>query len=186
MWVDPERIELRSERLGGLPVVNAVLSRLRFEDLVDAYLSEPDSRCAIEPARVIGVVVRNLALGRQPLYGLGAWACDYDEGLLGLFAGEAAVLNDDRVGRALDELFLADRASLTTALSLAVIAGYEVSVDELHNDSTSIRLYGAYHQATGEARGGTVPPRPARGHSKDHRPDLFSELFHASGERPAL
>jgi transposase len=170
--VNPDDVEVRHEAVSGLPVVNAVLSRLGFEELVDTYLPEPDCRCVLEPARTIGVLVRNLALGRQPLYGLGSWACGYDEAMLGLFAGEAALLNDDRIGRALDELYLADRASLTTALSLAAIDAYRISTDELHNDSTSIRLYGAYHQATGEPRGGVTPPRPARGHSKDHRPDL--------------
>ena len=37
------------------------------------------------------------------------------------------MLNDDRAGRALDELYLADRASMTTALSVAVVTAYGVS-----------------------------------------------------------
>src|SRR6266849_1685418 len=68
---------------------------------------------------VIGVLVRNLALGREPLYGLAAWAARFDETLLGLAHGQAAMLNDDRAGRALDELYAADRATMTTALALA-------------------------------------------------------------------
>ncbi|MCC6227398.1 MAG: IS1634 family transposase [Microthrixaceae bacterium] len=170
--VDPADINVSHEVVAGLPVVNAVLARLGFDSLLESYLPEPDARCGLEPARAIGVLVRNLALGRQPLYGIGAWASGYDPALLGLFAGEAAALNDDRVGRALDELFAADRASLMTALSLAAIRAYAISVDELHNDSTSICLYGAYRRATGQPAGGVTPPRPARGHSKDHRPDL--------------
>lgn len=170
--VDPRRIELRAEGIGGLPVVNAVLGRLGFDELLRAHLPEPDGRCGLEPAIALGVLVRNLALGRAPLYGLRAWAAGFDPALLGLVDGEAELCNDDRVGRALDGLFVADRASLTTALSLAAIDAYRISLDELHNDSTSICLYGAYHHATGEPRGGVTPPRPARGHSKDHRPDL--------------
>lgn len=170
--VDPTDIEISTEVLAGLPVVNAVLTRLGFDALVESYLPEPDPRCALEPARAIGVLVRNLALGRQPLYGLGAWAASFDPGQLGLFAGEAELLNDDRVGRALDGLFLADRASLTTALSLAAVRTYGIDCSELHNDSTSICLYGDYRSATGAPRGGVTPARPARGHSKDHRPDL--------------
>jgi len=170
--VDPADIEIGTEQLAGLPVVNAVLARLGFDALVEAYLPGPDARCALEPARAIGVLVRNLTLGRSPLYGLGAWAAGFDPAQLGLFAGEAEHLNDDRVGRALDELFLADRASLTTALSLAAIRTYGIDCSELHNDSTSICLYGDYRAATGQTRGGATPARPARGHSKDHRPDL--------------
>ena len=170
--VDPGDVEVSREAVAGLPVVNAVLARLGLVQLLESYLPAPDPRCGLEPARAIGVLVRNLVLGRRPLYGLGAWAAGLDPGLLGLFAGEAELLNDDRVGRALDQLFLADRASLTTSLSLAAIAAYGVSLDELHNDSTSICLYGAYREATGEPRGGVTPARPTWGHSKDHRPDL--------------
>jgi len=67
----PEEIELASRRIAGLPVVNSVLCRLGFNELLASYLPEPDSRCGIPPSRAIGVLVRNLALGRQPLYGLG-------------------------------------------------------------------------------------------------------------------
>jgi transposase len=118
------------------------------------------------------VLVRNLAIGRRPLYGLAAWAAGCAPGLLGLAAGEAARLNDDKVGRALDVLFAADRASLLTELSLRVIDRYGIDVSELHNDSTSITLYGAYPNATGRPWAGVRPPMPERGFSKDHRGDL--------------
>lgn len=82
------------------------------------------------------------------------------------------MMNDDRVGRALDELFAADRASMCTALSLATIDRFAIALDELHDDSTSIALYGVYAKATGEVHAQRSAPRPVRGHSKDHRPDL--------------
>src|SRR5207237_626164 len=87
-------------------------------------------------------------------------------------------------------LYLADRASMTTALSVAAVTAYGISPAELHNDSTSLRLYGAYRACGADGRagstgpdggapqdgpapgGGAGPARPARGHSKDHRPDL--------------
>jgi len=172
VWIDPAALRCRTLRIGALPVVNAVLDRLGFDDLVAAYLPEPDARCRLAPAKAIGVMVRNLAVGRRPLYGLTAWAGGYEPGRLGLSAGETAALNDDKTGRALDVLFAADRASLLTALSLRVIHRYRLEVSELHNDSTSITLYGAYRDENGTARAGVRPPRPARGHSKDHRPDL--------------
>jgi len=145
--VDPAAIEVRAELVSGLPVVNAVLERLGLDQLVASCLPEPDPRCGVEPAKVIGVLVRNLALGREPLYGLSAWAAGYDPALLGLLPGQAALLNDDRAGRALDELYLADRASMTTTLTLAAVSCYRITTEELHNDSTSICLYGAYRDA---------------------------------------
>jgi len=171
--VDPAALRVKSNAIGALPVVNAVLARLGFDQLVSSYLPEPDPRCRITSTKAIGVLVRNLALGRQPLYGLSAWAGGCDAALLGLCDGEARLLNDDRVGRALDELFSSDRASLLTALSLRAIRRFGVDVSELHNDSTSITLYGAYRDATSAPRGGMAPPVPERGFSKDHRGDLL-------------
>lgn len=170
--VNPADLEVRTEALAGLPVINAVLDRIGFDAVVGEHLPQPDARVGLDAARAIAVVVRNLAIGRRPLYGMAAWAAGFDPGALGLFAGEAALLNDDRVGRALDQLFLADRATMTTALSVAAIKAYDISIDELHNDSTSICLYGAYRDATGAPHGGIAPPVPTWGHSKDHRPDL--------------
>ncbi len=170
VWVDPESITLARVGVSGLPVVNAVLDRLGFHGLVAGHLGHPGSRRRLAAAEAIGVLVRALALGRQPLYGLGSWASGYDPVLLGLSPTEGHLVNDDRVGRALDALFGADRASLTTALSLAAVVMFDISLDELHNDSTSICLYGAYRRS--EQAGEDRAPRPARGHSKDHRPDL--------------
>jgi transposase len=170
--VNPSKVTVVTEMISGLPVVNSVLARIDFDTLVKDALGDPDPRSRLAPACAIGVLVRNLALGRQPLYGLSDWAGCYDEALFGLRAGESLFLNDDKVGRSLDELFVADRASLSTRLSLAAVSSYRISLDELHNDSTSISLYGAYRSAKSPARGGRVPAMPARGHSKDHRPDL--------------
>ena len=172
MTIDPASLKLDRRAIGAAPLVDAVLCRLGFGELLANFLPEPDVRCALAPARVIGVLVANLALARQPLYGLSAWAAGYGASFLGLGDGEAAFLNDDRVGRALDQLFGADRASLLTELSLRVIRRYDINVSELHNDSTSIVLYGSYRDACGAPRGGVCPPVPERGFSKDHRGDL--------------
>ncbi len=173
MRIDPDNLEVHSARIGALPVVNSVLRRLGFDALLAAHLCEPDRRCRLAPATAISVLVRNLAVTRRPLYGLSAWAAGYDPALLGLGDAEVGLLNDDKVGRALDELFSSDRASLLTSLSLAAIQRFGIEVTELHNDSTSITLYGAYRQATGTPRAGVSPPVPERGFSKDHRGDLL-------------
>jgi len=129
--VDPAALRVKSSAIGGLPVVNAVLARLGFDELVASYLPEPDPRSRITSTKAIDVLVRNLALGRQLLYGLSAWAAACGAALLGLCDGEARLLNDGRVGRDLDELFSSDRASLLTALSLRAIRRFEIELSEL-------------------------------------------------------
>lgn len=161
----------RRELLGAAPIVNRVLARLGVDDLLAEHLPA-DPRCRLEPATAIGVLVRNLALARAPLYGLADWAAGYAPDLLGLLPGQAAALSDDRVGRALDALFDADRASMLTTLTLRAIHRFGLDVAEFHNDSTSVTLVGDYRAATGRTRGGVRAPAIVHGHSKDHRPDL--------------
>ncbi len=163
---------LVSLAVGGLPILNQVLDRLGLPGLLAQALAAEDARIKLAPAVAIRVVITNLVLGREPLYGLGEWAARYDPGLLGLSTGDLAVLNDDRVGRALEALFDADRASLLTAVVLRAVSEFDVDTDALHNDSTSIAVHGAYTDAVGAVRGGKPTPVITFGHSKDHRPDL--------------
>jgi hypothetical protein len=169
---DPGDLALRSQVLAGLPIINAVTDRLGLPALLAAALPDGDARVKLSSAAAIRLVVTNLVLGREPLYGLGEWAARYDPALLGLSVEELRVLNDDRVGRALEALFDADRASLLTAVVLRAISVFGVDTRQLHNDSTSISVHGVYRDATGTARGGQPTPVITFGHSKDMRPDL--------------
>lgn len=173
----PGYLQLRSEQLGALPVVCHFLARMRIGALLERYLPQGDRRTVLPTARAIGVLVRNLCVSRQPLYRLGEWARPFAPAVLGLSAEELPLLNDDRVGRALDELFCADRGSLLTELMLGVIREFGVDCSELHNDSTSLSLQGEYLGADGAPRHGKPTVRITHGHSKDHRPDLKQLLW---------
>jgi hypothetical protein len=169
---EPGPFELTSSVLGGLPVVNHFWDRLRLGELLGSHLPVDDARLKLAPATAVRLVVTNLLIGREPLYGLGEWAARFAPGLLGLGAGQAGAVNDDRVGRALERLFDADRASLLTTLVLRAVREFGIDTSECHNDSTSITVSGVYRDATGAPRGGKPTPVITHGHSKDHRPDL--------------
>jgi hypothetical protein len=173
----PGQFTLESQNLGCLPIVNFFLTRIGLADHLQAYLANDDARLRLTPATVIALVVRNLVVGHRPVYALGEWAGAYDPGMLGLAAGDAEMLNDDRVGRTLDKLFDADRASLITATVLAVIADFDVATTQLHNDSTTVTVTGNYPDADGRERGGKPTPAIRHGHNKDFRPDLKQLLF---------
>ena len=110
------------------------------------------------PAVVIAAVVRNIIISHRPVYALGEWATPYAPELLGLGTADATALNDDRVGRMLDRLFDADRATMITEAALGVIRNFDIDVSQLHNDSTTVTLTGAYLDADGHARGGKATP----------------------------
>lgn len=160
---------LASHTLGGLPIVNHILDRLGLPRLLDDALDEVDGRTKLAPAAAIRLVITNLVMGREPLYALGEWAARYDPALLGMSEAELGALNDDRVGRALDALFDADRVSLLTAVILAAISEFDIDTTRLHNDSTSISVHGAYRDADGTARAGKPTPVITHGHSNEVR-----------------
>lgn len=168
----PEPFVLSSKRLGALPIVNHFLDRMGLPAVLERYLPSDDPRLLLPPASAVRLVVANLLLGRSPLYALGEWALPFDPALLAISTTDVATLNDDRVGRALERLFDADRSSLLTELMLKVISEFAVDTSELHNDSTSVSVSGVYPDADGRPRGGKDTPVITWGHSKDHRPDL--------------
>jgi transposase len=166
------RFGLASHRLGALPILNHFLDRIGLDAALARWLPEPDRRFKLAPATAIRLLVLNLLVGRAPLYGLGEWAAPYAPGLVGLPGGDTAWLNDDRIGRALVNLFDADRASMLTELIVGVIAEFGVDTAEMHNDSTSVSVHGDYRDADGRPRRGKPTAAVSFGHSKDHRPDL--------------
>jgi transposase len=100
-------------------------------------------------------------------------------GLFGVAGGnpDLKTLSDDRLGRALDQLFEADRAAFLTEVVLAVVKRFTVQLEQLHNDSTSIAFCGQYRHQYPSGRSGKQAPAITYGYSKDHRPDLKQLLF---------
>lgn len=166
---------LVSRFVGGLPLVNHILNRLQVVPLLQRALPAGGK---LDSAQTLGVLLRSIILNsRQPVYSYVEWAQGAEASLLGLKEGEASLLNDDRVGRALDRLFDADRSALLTELVLKSVREFEVALDQLHNDSTTLTLTGTYRTADGRQVRGKPTVEVTYGHNKDHRPDLQQLLM---------
>lgn len=168
-------LTLESRKVAGLPLINVILDRLGFDRLLDQTIS-PGGK--LSASRSLGVLLRNITLNdHQPVYTHAEWASRVEPNLIRLESGQAAFLNDDRVGRALDRLFDADRAVLMTEIVMRTLREFEIDVDELHNDSTTLTLTGDYKDADGKPIRGKPTLWVTYGHNKDHRPDLKQLLF---------
>ncbi|MCP4285055.1 MAG: DUF4277 domain-containing protein, partial [Gammaproteobacteria bacterium] len=120
------------------------------------------------------LLLYNLTLGKDPLYELQPWVAGIDPRAIGYPSLESGKFNDDRFARALDRLYMADRASLMTEFVTNVVREFRIDLARIHNDSTTVKAYGAY---PGRTRSGL---ELKQGHSKDHRPDLKQLVFSLS------
>jgi len=177
MFPENEALDLDSRFLGALPIINHFLLRLQIEALLDRRLPLPDPRIKVPPALVLMVLLRSLILSKTPLYSVSEWAASMLPAALDLTGEQAAALNDDRIGRALDELFASDRVALLTDLVLRMVPEFQVRLDELHNDSTSLTFQGDYKNADGRKVDDIPTHRITFGHNKDARPDLKQLLW---------
>ena len=82
--------------------------------------------------------------------------------LVGLTAEQRASLNDDRLGRCLDRLFECGQHELVLDVVRRVIQEFDLRLDELHDDSTTISFFGAYEDAAEEGVG------TGACHTRDH------------------
>ncbi len=169
---------LTSYRVAALPVLEGVLGRLRLEAFLRDHLPPEDRRSRVSTATGLIVLLKNLLISREPLYGIGDWATRHAPEWLGLTAAQFPSLNDDRVGRCLDRLFDADIPSLTLAVVAHAVREFTVKLDELHNDSTTVTFHGDYEAADQQRTlRGKLRLAITHGHNKDHRPDLKQLLY---------
>ena len=165
----------QSSPVAHLPVVLGVVRKLNVAALIDTF-------CPPHPAPVLscgrGVEALLLAIldGHQALSKVGARL--EARGMLPLLQPglTRTSLHDDRLGQILDTLFAANLNRVLGAIALNALEVYALSPPWLHQDTTTLTLYGAYKE---EARpvDGPVPPRPAYGHNKDGRDALKQVLL---------
>jgi transposase len=173
----PEDLRLESLEVGATPLVQHFLRRLDLLRLFQSHLpARPGRVPAVPSATVLCLLVSNLLVARQPLYALPEWATRRVPEHFGLTPEQTTLLNDDRIGGALDHLQQVDRASLLTVLVRHVVTEFAIDLQQFHQDTTTVTFSGDYaDQAPAEQS--DRPPRITCGYNKDHRPDLKQLLF---------
>src|SRR6516162_7802347 len=155
-----ERLRLRALRVGALPILNHFIARIGLAAELTLALKNAGY------ADALLALIKNIVVERNALYAVGEWGALYDVGLVA-----QGKVGDDRLGRALDRLFAADRATLQTRIVLAAIKGFDLKMQEIHNDTTSVMVRGAYDAQNPKA------VQLKRGHSEERRPDLKQLVY---------
>jgi Domain of unknown function (DUF4277) len=146
----PARFTLPSERMGPMPLTNHFIERIGLPELLARHIPS-DARSSIPHARALGALLRSLVVQREPIYRQQETVHGFAGSMFGISAQDMQHLSDDRLGRALDHLFDADRAALLTEVALAVGERFGVKFDEFHNHSASVSFCGRYSAASGRS-----------------------------------
>jgi len=116
-----EFLELKSKSIDALPIINHFIDRLDIDEILKCAMPYADSSNHIMPHTSIGIFLRNIIIGRLPVYGFKEWVTPFDPNLFNLKFEQVDYINDDRIGRALEKLFDTDRASLMTEIVLEAV-----------------------------------------------------------------
>jgi len=164
--------------VGAMPILNRLLKRMRLQEFLQRHLPPEDNRTKVDTPRVVLLLLKNLLVSREPVYGVAEWACNFGPELFDLWPEDLQHLNDDRVGRCTERMFQALDTNLMMDVVTHVIQEFDVCLDELHNDSTTVTFHGDYPDAdTERLSDGHLVPAITWGHNKDHRPDLKQLLY---------
>jgi transposase len=155
-----------------LPLALEVLRRLEVATVIDRLIP-PHPAHKLSWGRGVEALVLAILDGDHALYKVGRRLEERGMGSLLQQGLTRASLNDYRLGQILEALFAANLNKVFSAVALKALEVYAIPTPWLHQDTTTIALYGAYEDEpqTPEA------PRPAYGHSKDGRDELKQVLL---------
>lgn len=156
------KVDVLEKRLGSLPVIADFSRRLDIAGVIDQACPMRDT-ALVSHGQVIEALIANRLTSPKAMVSVADWAHDWAvEEVYGI---PADLLNDDRLGRALDAIApQVDR--IVGSIGAKAIDVFGIDVTRMHWDMTSISLYGAYPTVDEDH------PAPAYGHPKDRRTDL--------------
>jgi hypothetical protein len=146
--LDPPLVGVRRD-VGPLLLAWQFMRELELVATIDRVLPAR-GRAQLSVGEVAAALVASRLCSPSPLYDIAGWASGAAvQELLGI---PAALLNDDRLGRALEALAVYAEP-LRGALAARAIARFGVDVGRLHVDLTTLRVAGAYEQSALVAKG---------------------------------
>jgi len=144
--------------VGPLLLVEHFLRELGVRDAVDAALPR-SARSVLSVGEVVCALIASRLCSPSPLYDVAGWASGAAvHELLGI---PPALLNDDRLGRAL-ETFAVYSEPLRSRVAARAIERFGVSAGRLHVDLTTVRVAGAYEDSALIGKGWGSDRRVAR------------------------
>lgn len=183
--------EIRVQNLDHLGLVAGIIDEMGLVEQINQQVGQHDCE-RVSPGHVVkAMILDGLGFVSAPLY---LFSRFFEGKATEHLIGEGVLpehLNDDKLGRVLDKLYLTGLSQLFTVVALAAAKKFGVSTKSAHLDSTSFHVHGQYKNTlplVSFVTGGIKPDDPkgealeetevdsaihiTYGYSRDHRPDL--------------
>jgi transposase len=183
--------EIKVENLDHLGLIAGLIDEIGIVQKINELIGEQPGEIVSPGLVVKAMIINGLGMVSAPLYLFSKFfEGKAIEHLLGSGI-QASHLNDDRLGRVLDKLYLAGITEIFTTIALEAAQKFEINTDTSHLDSSSFHLHGKYEQELPSVSFSTtetdsnqldnssinhqtspIPIQITYGYSRDHRPDL--------------
>jgi transposase len=146
-----EVVESVTKTIGSLALAYPYLRQLGVAEIIDTLATKGKER-RVSTGQVIEILVLNrLSLRPTPISRIDVWA--KSQAVEEVYGLAAEALNDDRIGRALDEI----HPHLVDAWAALVLRGaqrYGIHLGQLHSDVTRLAFEGSYDQVPAQTVNG--------------------------------
>jgi transposase len=183
--------EISVQNLDHLGLVAGLIDEIGIVEQINQLVGEKPGEIVSPGHAVKAMILNGLGLVSAPLY---LFSQFFEGKATEHLIGEGIQpkhLNDDRLGRVLDKLYVTGTSQIFTLVALAAAQKFEVSLDTVHLDSSSFHLHGEYEwnlpevyfspkeinldkpdEPVSNPKAAPIPIRITYGYSRDHRPDL--------------
>jgi transposase len=183
--------EITVSNLDHLGLIAGLVDEIGIVQKINELIGEQPGEIVSPGQAVKAMIINGLGLVSAPLY---LFPKFFEGKAIEHLMGEgiqASHLNEYRLGRVLDKLYLAGSSQIFTTIALAAAQKFEIDTETSHLDSSSFHLHGKYEselasvsvieEETALDRGdrestkpvsSAVPIKITYGYSRDHRPDL--------------
>ena len=174
--------EIEIQNIDHLGIIAGIIDSIGLVEIINEIVGIEQGE-KISPGHVVKAMILNgLGFVSSPLYMFPEFfkekPCEYliGEGV------KAEYLNDDKLGRVMDKLFIKGLTEIFLTISISVMKEFNINLDSSHLDSTSMHLHGEYNinlpdviieNSSSDSEIKSLQPiEITYGYSRDHRPDL--------------
>ncbi|OLT59245.1 IS1634 family transposase [Moorena bouillonii] len=168
----PIASSIRVQDLDHCGIVAGIIDQMGLVEQINQELGSHPQEIVSAGVAVKAMILNGLGLVSAPLYLFEKFFVGKaTEHLLGEGI-EPQHLNDDRLGRVLEQLYEAGLTPLFIKVALKAAFKFGVNSDSLHLDSSSFHVHGAYLRKDLPLSQEPAAIAITHGYSRDHRPDL--------------